>query len=137
MATRRVIVNTPKAASAVGPYSQAVLIGQTMYISGTMGIDPNSNSLVTGGIREQTKMALTNIENILESVGASMNNMVKVTVLLTDITEFDAVNEVYQTYFEKNHPARAAYQVSSLPKGAQVEIEGVAVLGDLEDYEMF
>jgi len=137
MATRRVIVNTPKAASAVGPYSQAVLIGQTMYISGTMGIDPNSNSLVTGGIREQTKMALTNIENILESVGASINNMVKVTVLLTDITEFDAVNEVYQTYFVKNHPARAAYQVSSLPKGAQVEIEGVAVLGDLEDYEMF
>ncbi|XP_023340724.1 2-iminobutanoate/2-iminopropanoate deaminase isoform X2 [Eurytemora carolleeae] len=111
MASKRVIVETENAAAPVGPYSQAVVVDKTMYISGTLGVDPKTKELVPGGTVTQAKMALTNIEEILRSVKGTMNNIVKITVLMVDINEFAGVNDVYKTFFQSNFPARAAYQV--------------------------
>jgi len=135
---QRLCLESSDAAAAVGPYNQAVIVnGSTMYISGTMGIDPNTNQLVGGGTVAEAVMALTNIGNLLKAAGASFNNVVKVTVLMADMDDFADVNEVYKKFFTRNYPARAAYQVAALPKGARVEIEAIAMLGAVEDFEMF
>ncbi|CAL1584732.1 unnamed protein product [Knipowitschia caucasica] len=124
---------TPKAPIRQGIYSQAVVVDRTMYISGQIGMDVGSGQLVEGGVQAQAKQALVNMGEILKAAGCSYNNVVKTTVLLADINDFNNVNEVYKTFFSSNFPARAAYQVAALPRGAAVEIEAVAVLGPIAD----
>nr|XP_025040871.1 2-iminobutanoate/2-iminopropanoate deaminase isoform X2 [Pelodiscus sinensis] len=114
--------------------SQAVLIDRTMYIAGQLGIDPRSGQLVPGGAKEEAKQALKNIGEILKAAGCDYTNVVKTTVLMADMKDFSDINESYKQFFCGNVlPARAAYQVVSLPKDAQVEIEAVAVQGPIQD----
>ena len=127
----RRVISTAKAPTAIGPYSQAVLVDRTIYISGQLGIDPASGQLVPGGVAEEAKQALINIGEILKAAGCDFTNVVKTTVLLADINDFSTVNDVYKQYFQKSFPARAAYQVAALPKGGRVEIEAIAVQGPL------
>nr|AAH76217.1 Zgc:92739 [Danio rerio] len=115
-----------------GIYSQAVLVDRTMYISGQLGMDPASGQLAAG-VQAQTKQALINIGEILKAAGCGYENVVKATVLMTDINEFNTVNDVYKQFFKSNFPARAAYQVVALPRGGLVEIEAVAVLGPITE----
>lgn len=129
----RKIIATSKAPAAVGPYSQAVQVNDTLYISGQIGFIPGTTDIIGGGAVKEAQQALENMGKILEEAGAGYNNVVKTTVLLTDIKEYGAVNEVYKTFFNVCKPARAAYQVAALPKGATVEIEAVAVIGDISD----
>ncbi|XP_005381905.1 PREDICTED: ribonuclease UK114 [Chinchilla lanigera] len=127
------VINSAKAPKAIGAYSQAVLVDRTIYISGQVGLDPSSGQLVPGGIVEETKQALTNIGEILKAADCTFSNVVKATILLTDIKDFGTVNEIYKQYFKGSFPARAAYQVAALPIGARVEIEAVAVKGPLTE----
>ncbi|XP_053105780.1 2-iminobutanoate/2-iminopropanoate deaminase [Hemicordylus capensis] len=127
------IISTAKAPAAMGPYSQAVLVDRTMYIAGQLGMDPSNGQLVPGGAKEQAKQALQNIGEILKAAGCDYHNVVKTTVLMADMKDFDDVNEIYKQFFKCNFPARAAYQVVALPKGARVEIEAVAIHGPLQD----
>ncbi|XP_051926020.1 2-iminobutanoate/2-iminopropanoate deaminase isoform X1 [Hippocampus zosterae] len=129
----RKIINTAKAPAAIGPYSQAVLVDRTLYISGQLGMDVASGGLVQGGVQAQAKQALVNMGEILKASGCNYTNVVKTTVLLADINDFNCVNEVYKTFFSSNFPARAAYQVAALPRGGLVEIEAVAVVGPIAD----
>ncbi|XP_059098223.1 2-iminobutanoate/2-iminopropanoate deaminase-like [Tigriopus californicus] len=133
MSVNRVIVNTQKAPAAIGPYNQAVLVDKTLYVSGQIGFDPASMEIVSGGVQAQTRQALTNMGQILSAAGIGHDNVVKTTVLLQSINDFTAVNDVYKEFFTANYPARAAYQVAALPRGALVEIEAVAVVGDIVD----
>uniref|UniRef100_UPI00398F3CD4 2-iminobutanoate/2-iminopropanoate deaminase n=1 Tax=Pristiophorus japonicus TaxID=55135 RepID=UPI00398F3CD4 len=132
----RRIISTSKAPGAIGPYSQAVLVDRTVYISGQLGMDPATGQLVDGGATQETKQALINMGEILKAANCDYNNVVKTTVLLADIGDFNSVNEVYKQYFKTNFPARAAYQVAALPRGGRVEIEAVAVLGPIVDGPM-
>ncbi|XP_017268623.1 2-iminobutanoate/2-iminopropanoate deaminase isoform X1 [Kryptolebias marmoratus] len=129
----RRIISTAKAPAAIGPYSQAVVVDRTMYISGQLGMDPVSGQLVDGGVQAQTRQALVNMGEILQTAGCSYENVVKTTVLLADMNDFTNVNDVYKQFFKTNFPARAAYQVADLPRGGLVEIEAIAVLGPLSD----
>merc|ERR1711868_66557 len=133
MSLRRVIIATKKAPDAIGPYNQAVQVGNTLYISGQIGFVPETMEVIKGGVVVETKQALTNMGHILEAANCSFNNVVKTTVLLADINDFKDVNEVYTKFFTNNYPARAAYQVAALPRGARVEIEAVAVVGNITD----
>ena len=121
-------IHTDKAPAAIGPYSQAVQAGNTIYVSGQIPIDPATGEMAGPDIAAQTIQSLTNIKNILEAAGTDMNHVVKTTVLLADIGDFSAMNEVYAQFFTEPYPARAAFQVAALPKGAGVEIEAVAVI---------
>ncbi|XP_026113299.1 2-iminobutanoate/2-iminopropanoate deaminase-like isoform X2 [Carassius auratus] len=129
---QRKIPFTPKAPIRHGIYSQAVLVDRTMYISGQIGMDV-SGQLVVGGVQAQAKQALINMGEILKAAGCGYENVVKTTVLLADINDFNSVNDVYKQFFKSNFPARAAYQVAALPRGGLVEIEAVAVLGPITD----
>jgi len=120
-------IATPNAPAAIGPYSQAIDAGQAIYVSGQLPIDPATGQFAEGGIRAEARQSLTNIRNILAEVGLSMKNVAKVTVLLADIKDFAAVNEVYAEFFEAPYPARSAFAVAALPKGADIEIEAIAV----------
>ncbi len=121
------IINTPNAPAAIGPYSQAVEINGTLYISGQIPIDPATGKLVDGDITVQTQQVLRNIEAILHEAGFSFVEVVKSTCLLSDIANFKAMNEVYAKYYFENQPARAAFAVKELPMGALIEIETIAV----------
>jgi len=125
--TQRKAIQTNKAPKAIGPYSQALLAGNTLYISGQLGIDPVAGKLVEGGTVEQAKQALKNIMAILMDQNMSMHNVVQVQVFLADIADFAAVNEVYKTFFSEPYPARAAIQAAALPAGASVEILATAI----------
>lgn len=129
----RRIIQTSKAPAAIGPYSQAVLVDHTLYVSGQIGLDPATGNIVTGGVVAEAEQALRNMGEILAAADTSFGNVVKATVLLQNISDFAAVNEIYARNFPKNFPARAAYAVASLPKGALVEIEAVAIVGKLID----
>ena len=120
-------LHTNNAPAAIGPYSQAIKAGNTIYVSGQLPIDPKTGEFAGPDIESQTRQSLTNIKSILESCGAGMGNVVKTTVLLADIADFAAMNGVYAEFFEAPFPARAAFQVAALPKAARVEIEVVAV----------
>ena len=120
------VLHTDLAPAAVGPYSQAIASNGFIYTSGQIPIDPATGEFAGADIAAQTKQSLTNIKNILESDGLSMANVVKTTVLLNNIADFGAMNEVYATFFEGACPARAAFEVAALPKGALVEIEAIA-----------
>lgn len=121
-------IHTENAPAAIGPYSQAVKAGDTLYISGQLPIDPKTGEFAGEDIESQTRQSLNNILNILKEAGGDMSNVVKTTVLLSDIGDFGAMNGVYAEFFEAPYPARAAFQVAAIPKGAKVEIEVVAVL---------
>ena len=121
-------ITTPKAPAAIGPYSQAICAGQTIYVSGQLPIDPATGQFAEGGIKAEARQSLTNIRNILAEAGLTMKNVAKVTVLLADIQDFAAVNEVYAEFFEAPYPARSAFAVAALPKGAAIEIEAIAVM---------
>ncbi|XP_012691562.1 2-iminobutanoate/2-iminopropanoate deaminase-like isoform X1 [Clupea harengus] len=127
----RKIPYTCKAPIRQGIYSQAVVVDRTMYISGQLGMDTASGQLVPGGVQAQAKQALTNMGEILKAAGCGYENVVKTTVLLADMNDFNNVNEVYKQFFSSNFPARAAYQVAALPRGGLVEIEAVAVVGPI------
>ena len=119
-------IHTPNAPAAIGPYSQAVQAGNMLFVSGQIPIDPATGAFAGEDIVTQTRQSLTNVKNILEAAGYTLNDVVKTTVLLADIADFGAMNEVYATFFNENRPARAAFAVKDLPKGALVEIEAVA-----------
>lgn len=123
----RKIINTDLAPKAVGPYSQAVMVDDLLFVSGQLPIDPVTNELVEDDIVIQTRRSFENIKTILNEAGMSLDNVVKTNVFLKDIKEFGAMNEVYATYFnEGNYPARIALEVAAIPKGARVEIEVIA-----------
>ena len=119
-------IYTPNAPAAIGPYSQAVQAGNMLFVSGQIPIDPATGEFAGNDIATQTNQSLTNIKNILAAAGYSLNDVVKTTVLLADIADFAAMNAVYAEYFTENKPARAAFAVKDLPRGALVEIEAVA-----------
>ncbi|XP_068180074.1 2-iminobutanoate/2-iminopropanoate deaminase-like [Antennarius striatus] len=127
----RRIISTTKAPAAIGPYSQAVLVDRTLYISGQLGMCPTSGELVEGGVQAQTRQALANMGEILKAAECGFENVVKATVFLADMNDFTNVNTVYKEFFKSNYPSRAAFQVAALPKGGLVEIEAIAVLGPL------
>ena len=121
-------IKTENAPAAVGPYSQAIAAGNLLFLAGQIPLDPGTGQIVPGGIEEQTRRVLENIKSVLEAAGASLAQVAKTTVFLTDLTDFPAMNAVYASYFPETPPARSTVQVAALPKGALVEIEAVAVL---------
>ncbi len=120
------VISTTKAPSAIGPYSQAIQVGNLIYTSGQIPIDPATGSFVEGGIKEQTRQSLLNVKAILEEAGLTMGNVVKTTVFMADMNDFADMNAVYAEFFTEPYPARSAVAVKTLPKGALVEIEVVA-----------
>ena len=122
------VSSTPQAPAAIGPYSQAIRVGDLVFTSGQIPIDPTTGSFVEGGIEEQTRQSLTNVRAILEETGLTMSNVIKTTVFLADMADFADMNAVYAEFFAKPFPARSAVAVKSLPKGALVEIEVVATI---------
>ena len=120
-------IATPLAPAAIGPYSQAVEAGNTLYVSGQLPINPATGLFAEGGIKELTAQSLTNMKAILEAAGMSFDNVVKTTVFLADMADFADMNEVYAQFFAAPFPARSAFAVRELPKQALVEIEVVAV----------
>ena len=123
-------ISTTSAPAAIGPYSQAILAGNTLYVSGQIPLDPTTGEIVEGGIVEQTKRVFENIKAILNEAGCDFSNVVKAEVFLDDINDFATVNEIYASYFtEDPKPARQAVEVANLPKLVKVEISCIAYLG--------
>ena len=119
-------VNTTEAPAAIGPYSQAIRVGDFLYTSGQISLDPKTMEMVTGELEVETEKVLRNIEAILNADGLNFSHVVKTTVYLTDLSEFARMNQVYEKFFSDTKPARACVQVAALPKGAKVEIDAVA-----------
>ena len=122
------IISAEKAPKPIGPYSAGVRAGQLVFTAGQIGIDPATGDLVPGGIETETHQVLTNLKNILEAAGASMEQVVKTTVFLGEMLDFARMNAVYAQFFTSAPPARSTVAVAGLPKGASVEIEAVAIL---------
>ena len=122
------IISTSEAPAAVGPYSQAVRVGSTIYCAGQIPLDPKSGQIVSKDISEQTRRVLDNISAVLRAEGLSFQNIVKTTIFLADLADFQTVNEVYASYFNQAPPARSTVQVAALPKDARIEIEAIAVV---------
>lgn len=120
-------LHTDKAPKALGPYSQAIEANGFIFASGQVPIDPDTNEFAEGGIKEQTRQSLTNAQNILKEAGIDLSHVVKTTVFLSDMANFAAMNEIYTEFFKEPYPARSAVAVKTLPKGALVEIECIAV----------
>jgi len=119
-------ISTDKAPAAIGPYSQAIAHNGLIFVSGQLPIDPSTGAFPEGGVEAQTRQSLTNIKSILEKAGSGMDKVVKTTVLLADMGDFAAMNGVYAEFFSEPYPARCAFAVKTLPKGALVEIECIA-----------
>lgn len=122
------VVFSSNAPAAIGPYSQAIAVGNTLYLSGQIGMNPATGELVSADVREQAVQALKNMKAVLAAAGATPANVVKTTVFLADMADFGAVNEVYAEVFTADTPARSCVAVAGLPKGARVEVEAIAVL---------
>ena len=120
------VISTPNAPAAIGPYSQAIQVGNLIYTSGQIPIDPSTGQFVEGGIKEQTRQSLSNIQAILQEAGSTMASVVKTTVFLADMADFADMNSIYAEFFTEPYPARSAVAVKTLPKNALVEIEVVA-----------
>lgn len=120
-------IATQNAPAAIGPYSQAVEAGGTVYVSGQLPVNPATGAFAEGGIKELTAQSLTNIKNILAEAGLTMDNVVKTSVFLADMNDFAEMNEAYATFFSAPFPARSAVAVKTLPKNARIEIECIAV----------
>ncbi len=127
MSSKQIIVSE-KAPKALGPYSVANRIGELVFTAGQLGLDPQTGELVPGGIEAETRQALTNIQNVLDAAGASLDQVVKTTVFLRDMSEFSRMNTIYGQFFTENFPARSTVQVAALPKNGAVEIEVVAAI---------
>ena len=121
------VIATKNAPTAIGPYSQAVQVGNMLFASGQLGLDPATGNFAEGGVKEQTVQAFKNVHAILAEAGLSINDVVKTTVFLADMSDFAAMNEVYASQFEGTFPARSAVAVKTLPKNGLVEIEVIAV----------
>lgn len=121
-------IKTNGAPGAIGPYSQAIAVGNLLFVSGQIAMDPSTGELVSQDPVAQARQCLTNLKAIVEAAGGALSNTVKTTVLLTDLGQFAAINEVYATFFTSPFPARACYEVAALPKGSKVEIEAVVAL---------
>ena len=119
-------IQTEQAPAAIGPYSQAIRIGDFLYTSGQIALDPESGIFLSGEIEEETEQTLKNISAILQAGGVNFENVIKTTVYLSDLNDFTKMNQVYEKYFSKNKPARACVQVAALPKGAKIEIDAIA-----------
>ena len=119
-------IQTTQAPSAIGPYSQAIRIGEFLYTSGQIALNPENMEMMNGAIEEETEWVLKNLEAILKADGMILAHVIKTTVYLTDLGEFARVNQVYEKFFGETKPARACVQVSALPKGAKVEIDAIA-----------
>ncbi len=124
----RMIISTQQAPAAIGPYSQAVRHGDTVYLSGQIALDPTTGELVSGGFQAQVKQAFDNLKAVCEAAGGSLADCVKLTLYLTDLAEFPVVNDIMQQYFTQPYPARATVGVASLPRGALFEVEAVLAL---------
>lgn len=122
------VVSTKAAPAAIGPYSQAIVEGKLIFTSGQIPLDPKSGTIVKGDIKVQAKQAIENLKAILEEAGSSLENIVKTTVFITDMSNFGLINEAYSEYFMGETPARSCVEVRALPKGAALEIEAVAVV---------
>jgi len=119
-------IHTGQAPAAIGPYSQAVQVGEFVYTSGQIALDPQTGEMLTGGIEQETERVLQSLEAILIAAGLSLDAVVKTTVYLADLSHFGSMNQVYERFFRNNKPARACVQVAALPRGALVEIDAVA-----------
>ena len=122
------VISTKKAPAAIGPYSQAIQVGNLVYTSGQIPIDPATGTFIEGGIKEQTRQSLTNVRAILEEAGLTLANVIKTTVFMADMNDFADMNAIYAEFFSEPYPARSAIAAKSLPKGALVEIEVVATI---------
>lgn len=125
---QKTIIQTAAAPAAIGSYSQAVKVGHTVYLSGQIPLDPTTMTLVTGGFAQETHQVFKNLQAVCEAAGGSLNDIVKLNAYLLDLSHFAVFNEIMAIYFTQPYPARAAVGVASLPRGAQVEAEGVMVL---------
>lgn len=121
-------IATDKAPAAIGPYSQAVVAGGLLFCSGQIPLDPASGELIVGTVEQETERVMENLRGVLEAAGTDFDHLVKITIYLTDMSDFAAVNQVYGQYFASDKPARATVAVAALPRGARVEIEAVAAL---------
>jgi reactive intermediate/imine deaminase len=119
----RTVISTPNAPVAIGPYSQAIKVGETVYLSGQIPLDPQTMQMVSGDIEAQAAQVFRNLAAVAEAAGGSLNDAVKVNISLTDLGDFTRVNDVMKQFFQEPYPARACVQVAALPRGAQVEIE--------------
>jgi len=126
----RVTIHTDQAPAAIGPYSQAVRAGDTVYLSGQIPLVPETMALVEGGFEAQVRQVFDNLSAVAKAAGAGLGSLVKLNIYLTDLSHFATVNEIMKEYFDDPYPARAAVGVAALPKGAQVEMEGVLSLAD-------
>jgi reactive intermediate/imine deaminase len=126
-AMTREVIHSNQAPAAIGPYSQAIRVGNVVYLSGQIGLDPQTGNMVEG-VEAQAHQVFRNLRAVAEAAGGKLDDIVKVSLLLVDLADFARVNEIMATYFSQPYPARATYQVVALPKGARVEVEGTLVL---------
>ncbi|MGI5962288.1 MAG: RidA family protein [Lawsonibacter sp.] len=124
----KAVISTQQAPSAIGPYSQAIRAGNFLFVSGQIPLDPSTGTIAPANIQDQTTRVLENVKAILQAAGADLNQVVKTTVFLQNMDDFSAMNQVYQTFFPAQCPARSAVQVSRLPKDVLVEIEAIAIV---------
>jgi len=122
------VIQSADAPAAIGPYSQAIRAGDTLYMSGQIPLDPKTMEIVDGGIEPQAHQVFRNLRAVAAAAGATLNDIAKLSILMADIGEFAKVNEIMATYFEAPYPARATYQVAALPRGARIEVEATLVM---------
>jgi reactive intermediate/imine deaminase len=123
------VVETPAAPAAIGPYSQAIRAGGTLYLSGQIGLDPGTGQMVEG-LEAQAHRVFRNMQAVTAAAGASLDDIVKLSILLADLADFAKVNEIMATYFKAPYPARSTYQVAGLPRGGRIEVEAIAIVPD-------
>lgn len=123
------VISTVKAPAAIGPYSQAIAAGDHVYVSGQIPLDPESGEMIEGGIEAQTRRVMDSLVAILEQAGAALNRVVRCTIYLVSLDDYNAVNAIYGEYFSEHRPARVTIQVAALPRGSRVEIDAVAMRG--------
>ncbi len=126
--TTKRIINSAQAPATIGPYSQAVQAGDMIYTSGQIALDPATGEIVSSDVKAQTEQAMENLKSVIEAGGSDLNHVVKTTLYIKDMNDFQTINEVYGSYFKDNYPARSCVEVSALPKGAIIEIEAIAVV---------
>ena len=126
--TNRAVISTPDAPEAIGPYSQAIKVGNTVWLSGQIPLIPGSMELVTGDIGDQARQVFTNLAAVAEAAGGSLNHAVKINISLTNLDHFAAVNEVMASFLQEPYPARACVQVAALPKGVDIEVEAILAI---------
>lgn len=122
------VIHTPDAPAAIGPYSQAIRVGGTLWMSGQIALDPATMQVVDGGIEAQAHRVFRNMRAVAQAAGATLDDIVKLTIFMVDLAEFGKVNEIMSTYFSQPYPARSTVQVAALPRGSRVEVEGVIAL---------